>query len=74
MTDPTILKGIIALARSNLKSDPGLAVFIVRDLPEVEEAGLDDLAWTICRHGCSQDDATDFLDRLEKSIAEANNA
>jgi len=37
----------IELSKRYLDSDPHLAAFILRDLPEVKELGLDDLAWAM---------------------------
>lgn len=47
--------------------DPSLAVFMVRDLPEVEAAGLKDLAWCLC-YECTRNDALNFFELLEAAL------
>jgi hypothetical protein len=47
--------------------DPSLSVYMVRDSLEVEQAGLDELAWTLSREHCSREDALAFFDMLEKA-------
>jgi len=64
----TAAREAIALARRSLEPDPGLAAFIVRDLPETKAAGLTDLAWSLHNHGCSRNDATHILDLLEEYL------
>lgn len=50
--------------RERCQRDPSLAVFMVRDLPETEAAGLKDLAWCLC-YDCHKNDALGFFDMLE---------
>lgn len=52
-------------ARKHTEKDPGLAVFMVRDLPATKEAGLTDLAWAGCKYNITSDEAADLLDKLE---------
>jgi hypothetical protein len=62
----------LQLARRHQDSDPDLAVFIVRDLPETEAAGLHDLAWTMQRRDSyvHRNDAKFLLDELETYLTE----
>ena len=55
----------IALAKRYLDDDPHLANFILRDLLEVKEAGLSDLAWAIHREGGSKNDVLYLIEQLE---------
>jgi hypothetical protein len=52
-------------------SDPSLAVYMVRDAPEVEAAGLRDLAWALCS-GCHRNDALGFFEMLEEHLKGAS--
>jgi hypothetical protein len=45
--------------------DPSLEIFKIRDLPEIKDAGLYDLAWGLCRD-CHRNDALGFVDYLEE--------
>jgi hypothetical protein len=50
------------------ESDPSLAIYMVRDTPEVAEAGLLDLAWALCQGDCHKNDALGFFDLLEAHL------
>lgn len=58
----------IGLARRNVAKDPNLAIFIVRDLQIVKDAGLYDLAWAMYQYGCVRNEVVWLLDKLEKLI------
>jgi hypothetical protein len=49
-------------------SYPSLAVYMVRDTPEVEAAGLRDLAWALCSGSCHKNDALGFFEMLEEHL------
>ena len=66
---PATAELAIHLARRNLEQDPNLAVFIIRDLPETEAAGLKVLAWLYSRHDGTQQEVAALLDRLEAHIS-----
>ena len=54
----------------NEDSDPSLAVYMVRDFPEVAKAGLDEMAWDLSREHCNKKDALYFFELLEKAVTE----
>lgn len=58
----------IASARRQIKTDPQLAAYIVRDLPETKEAGLLDLYWAMCQGNPVASEAEWLLDELEKFL------
>ena len=60
----------IALARKQQILDPFLAVFIVRDLQVTKDAGLDDLAWSMYKHGTVTSEVRWLLDLLESATEE----
>ena len=71
---PDVIFERIAQARRLLTGDhpdPELAIFVVRDYQEVQDAGLSDLAWAMYQGGASADEAKWFLDRLEAAIKES---
>ncbi len=45
------IRELMTLAEGHLNDDPHLANYILRDAPEVSEAGLNDLAWAMHRDG-----------------------
>ncbi len=55
-------------ARQYVDTDAHLANYMVRDLPETKEAGLDDLAWAMHRQSPSRNDVIWLLDKLEKTL------
>lgn len=57
--------------RRRCDNDATLAVYMVRDLPEVKEAGLDDLAWALTKNYCTKNDALGFFDLLEAHTKQA---
>lgn len=59
----------IALALRCLESDHDthLAIFALRDLPEVAKAGLTDLAWSMYKYGCADSEVRWFLEELQKA-------
>jgi len=61
---------ITDLKKRCAKRDPSLAVYMVRDTPEVEAAGLKDLAWALC-FGCHRNDALGFFELLEEYLNRA---
>jgi hypothetical protein len=67
---------ILEAARRQVHFDPGLAAFMVRDLPETETAELKDLAWAMHLDGnASKNDAILLLDKLEAYLdRESDNA
>jgi hypothetical protein len=57
--------GNLAEARQHLESDPHLAAFMVRDLPEMKEFGLDELAWATFKGNPTRNDVEFLLEELE---------
>jgi len=55
-------------ARAKTERDPSLLVFMVRDSELVEQAGLKDLAWAICRYYCVANDIIGFFDLLQEYV------
>lgn len=70
------IQDTIAAAKRHIETDPGLAVYMVRDLREVKAAELDSLAWALSdtRNYCHRNDAIGFFELLEKALAEAQPA
>lgn len=62
------VKTAIANARKHTERDPGLAVYMVRDFPEVEAADLHDLAWAFASGNVVSNEAVWFLDMLEHFV------
>lgn len=60
----------IASVREHVERDPGLAVYVVRDLPATERAELTDLAWAYCQYRATRGEVTALLDGLEAFIKE----
>lgn len=50
------------------RCDPSLIAYILRDNPEIKEAGLSEVAWFLSKHedGCAYQDVAGLLDDLEK--------
>jgi hypothetical protein len=64
-----IAKQDIATIRKTLKTtrDPSLEVFKIRDCQEIKDAGLSDLAWSLCRDSyCHRNDVIGLLELLEE--------
>ena len=55
-------------AKKHIDRDPSLAVYMVRDMRIVEEAGLRDLAWALADNGANTtpDEARGFFEALDK--------
>ena len=50
-------------------ADPSLAVYMLRDQPETEEAGLKELAWAYIREGwIPESEARAFLDDMKQAL------
>jgi len=60
----------VEAARKYIESDdPSLAVYMCRDLQVTKDAGLTDLAWTLCNDGyCHKNDVKGFFELLDKYI------
>jgi len=58
----------INLARTHIEQDPNLAIFIVRDYPELKEWQLSDLAWALYKNTIARSEAAWFLDKLESHL------
>ena len=64
-------KRVIESARRQLDRDPHLANFMLRDLPEVKELGLSELAWAMHRDGSlSKNDVLGLIEGLEAALGE----
>jgi hypothetical protein len=61
----------IELAKQHLDTDPHLANFILRDLPEVKELGLDDLAWAMHKEHPHKNDVLYLIELLEHGLTTA---
>lgn len=69
--DKNRLEKALNTARGVLDEDPNLAVFIVRDFPELVEWELDELAWSMYREGYTpRGDAEYLLSRIEEKMKE----
>jgi hypothetical protein len=69
------IKGALEFARDSLdrnSGDPCLALEALKYRPEIEQAGLDDLVWSLCsgRWGCSRNDVLGVFEYLQKWIDE----
>jgi len=62
------LQDAIILARKYVEEDPNLAMFIVRDFPELKKWQLDDLAWALYQNTIARSEAAWFLDKLESHL------
>mgnify|MGYP001618453606 CR=1 FL=1 len=53
--------------------EAALAAYFIRDRPEVEAAGLTDLAWLLAgeRYGCHRNDVLGLIELLEKHLAQS---
>ena len=60
----------IEYARGQLDRDPHLANYMLRDYPEVFDAGLSDLAWAMHRGSPSRNDVLCLIEHLEKWLKE----
>jgi len=60
----------VALAQSSLDRDPGLAAYILRDLPETAMAGLRSLAWRLSSDGeyVHKNDVLGLIDMLTTAV------
>jgi hypothetical protein len=59
----------INAAKSHLDTDPTLSAFILRDLPEIRQADLDDLAWALHRDGnVHKNDVLGLIELLESHL------
>ena len=61
----------IAKLRAELeknRGDPGKVAFMIRSNPEIEEAGLAEIAWWLSKedYGCSYRDVAGLIDDLER--------
>ena len=65
--NPTIDTFINAALRT-VEEDPHLAIYILRDRPEVVAAGLADLAWIMSRETPHTNDVLYFIERLRKAV------
>lgn len=63
------LAKLLSSARGVMDSDPGLAAYMVRDLPETRAAGLTELAWTMTREGVHRNDVVWLFELLDKEFA-----
>jgi hypothetical protein len=61
-------QAIIESARRHIQDDPHLAVYMVRDLDIVNDAGLTDIAWAMIQEVCGQSDAQWLFDELDKRL------
>jgi len=63
---------MVEVARKHIQSDPELAIYMLRDFPEITEMGLDDLAWSATSHRsggyCSKNDALGFFELVDHYI------
>ena len=52
------------------RDEPSLIAYMLRDLPEIAEAGLRDLAWTLASEewGCHYNDVAGLLDLFARHI------
>jgi hypothetical protein len=62
------IREAITLARRYVDRDPHLAIYILRDLPEVKAAKLLDLAWAFVNDNVYPNEAKWFVDKLEESL------
>jgi hypothetical protein len=64
------IKDAIENARKLLEktNDYSLVVYILRDFPEIEAIGLDDLAWAYSKNYCTKSEAESFINTLEKRL------
>jgi hypothetical protein len=68
-------KRAIASARRQLDCDPSLAAYILRDVPEFKEIGLDELARLLaCDPYVCRNDVRPMIERLEAMDKEAPDA
>jgi len=68
-------RGILEEYRMRLetgRNEPSLIAYMLRDLPEIKEAGLRDLAWSLAseKWGCHYNDVAGLLDYFEQHIRE----
>lgn len=57
---------LLANVRGHMDRDPGLAAFMVRDMPQTRAAGALNLAWALTREGAHRNDVDWLLKLLEK--------
>ena len=64
-------RDIIAQAKRIMdeQHDYHLANYVLRDLPEIEDADLSDLAWAMHRETPSKNDVLGLIELLEKYLA-----
>jgi hypothetical protein len=61
----------IKAARKHIEADPGLAVYMVRDLEATKQAQMTDVCWEITRQGfTTANEATWVLNKVE-AVAKA---
>lgn len=58
------LAKIYEIAEKHLTTDPALSAYVLRDLPEIEELGLDDLAFEMSRYYCTKAEAEELLNKV----------
>jgi hypothetical protein len=70
------IKEVVERAKKIMQEDrtmdaPGLAASLFRDLPEIKEAGLNDLAWILSspRENCHRNDVLGLIELLQEAEA-----
>jgi len=69
----------LELARKMLEcnlNDPGLALTLLKYLPEIEQSGLSELCWLLesGQYGCHRNDVIGFFEFFERWLDKEDNA
>lgn len=60
-------KAILTAKKFLAKREPDMAAFVLRDLKDTQEKGLNDMAWAMCQSGYVHENDVKFLiDQLEE--------
>ena len=67
------INDVIAKVKECMVSEPDIAISMLRGLPEVTAAGLDDLVWSLERGqwGCHTNDVKGVVELLERHLTAA---